>query len=748
MKFFLPFRVTNIKIITHKELIMKIKFLLFLPALLALTSEYAAAQTEVWVGEVVAISARGPKSVEKTPGSVSVVVKQDMDAKTMQSADQALNALPGVFNRRGKGLMDTSSAVTLRGVPEQKRTLVLYDGIPLNDAYTGAVSFGGMQIEDIDRVEVARGSFSGLYGGNAMGGVVNFVPRQPEKRELSLKAGYGGPVGPEPAMENMFSGYLSYGDRFGKKLRLLAGYGYKYTDGYASDMNVQSAAVTAGLTGWDRTTDNTGKPRYLIGDKGDNGWKETNASLRVWYDLSDRDKLSISFSSLEYGYSYGDPHTYLRNAAGAEVWSYGSVKEGSFLGGDGGRQQNSYSAAYDRKDDSFELKVSLGYIDTLKNWYVTPTAASALRSGGAGKVSNTPASSLNSEVQLTLPEILPRQSLIGGVSWRYSEAETSENNLANWKNETAKGALTYKAGGKNSDIGAYLQDEIRLHDKLAAYLSLRGDWWRTYDGAADQPGTAGYPVSYSSRTDSSLSPKASLVYNPSDAATMRASVGRSFRSPTVYELYRTWNSGSKVYRGNPDLDPETVDSWDIGVEYRPWKGLKLGAVYFENRMKDLVYRRTVNANLLIYENAGEAFGNGWEFEAEQVFDHGRVFANLTLNDAEITKNSANAGSVGKKLQDLPDKLYSFGGDVKAGKFTFGALGRYVGKRWTSDANTDKVEGVYGSRDSYFTAEVKVAWNPLDDLSVSLALQNLFNEVYYDYYRAPGRTWFTEVSWKI
>ncbi|HAN04655.1 MAG TPA: hypothetical protein DCQ25_05270 [Elusimicrobia bacterium] len=411
--------------------------------------------------------------------------------------------------------------------------------------------------------------------------------------------------------------------------------------------------------------------------------------------------------------------------------------------------QNSFSSAYDRKGESYALRLSAGYIDTLKSWYVTPASASALRSGGAGKVSDTPASSLNSEAQLTLPEVLPRHSLTGGLSYRFSEAETSENNLADWRDEQAKGALTYRAGGKNADVGAYLQDEIRLHDSLTAYLAARGDWWRTYDGAAQQPGTAGYPVAYAARTGSALSPKASLVYNPIEKTTLRASAGRSFRSPTVYELYRTWTSGTKVYQGNPDLDPETVDSWDAGVEQRPWQGLKLGAVYFENRMKDLVYRRTVNASLLIYENAGEAFGKGWEFEAEQVFGTaGRLFANLTLNDAEITRNPASAASVGKRLQDLPEKMYSFGGDLKAGRFSFGALGRYVGKRWTSDANTDTVDGVYSSRDPYFTAEARAGWSPLEGLEISLAVQNLFDKVYYDYYLAPGRSWFAELAWKL
>jgi len=717
--------------------------------LLALPPVRAAAETEVWAGQVVGVAARGPKSARKNPGSVSVVARQDLEAKTVQSADQALNALPGVFNRRGKGLMDTSSAVTLRGVPEQKRTLVLFDGVPMNDAYTGVVSFGGMQADDIERVEVGRGPFSGLYGGNAMGGVVNFVPRRPLKRELTLKLGGGGALGPGPAMERMAKGYLAYGDRLGRKVSFLGSYGYKYTSVFRADLNVQSAAPTAGLSGWEGTTSNTGAPRYLIGDKGDNGWREANLALRGWYDLSDADKLSVSFTHPDYSYFYGDPHTYLRDAAGAEVWTYGSVKEGTFLGGGGGRLQNSFSSAYDRKGESYALRLSAGYIDTLKSWYVTPASASALRSGGAGKVSDTPASSLNSEAQLTLPEVLPRHSLTGGLSYRFSEAETSENNLADWRDEQAKGALTYRAGGKNADVGAYLQDEIRLHDSLTAYLAARGDWWRTYDGAAQQPGTAGYPVAYAARTGSALSPKASLVYNPIEKTTLRASAGRSFRSPTVYELYRTWTSGTKVYQGNPDLDPETVDSWDAGVEQRPWQGLKLGAVYFENRMKDLVYRRTVNASLLIYENAGEAFGKGWEFEAEQVFGTaGRLFANLTLNDAEITRNPASAASVGKRLQDLPEKMYSFGGDLKAGRFSFGALGRYVGKRWTSDANTDTVDGVYSSRDPYFTAEARAGWSPLEGLEISLAVQNLFDKVYYDYYLAPGRSWFAELAWNL
>jgi iron complex outermembrane receptor protein len=728
---------------------MKKFFLPFLITLLSVFPYRILAETEVWAGQVVSVSAKRKSVAEKTPGAVSVVVKEDINAKTIFSVDQAVNALPGVFNRRGKGLMDASSAVTLRGVPGQQRTLILFDGIQLNDAYTGSVSFGGIPVDDLERVEVARGPFSGLYGGNAMGGVINFIVHKPKKREFSIKTGYGNALGHSPSLNNMINGYFSYGDRFGKKLSLLFAYGYKYTSGYASDLNVQKKAPSSGLTGWKNTTDNTGLASYLIGDKGDNGWREKNISFRGWYDISDFDKLSFSFFRTEYDYFYDDPHTYIRDLSGAEVWSYSGVTESSFLAGDGGRLHDFFSASYSKETEDLEVKASLGYVDTLKNWYVTPTSGLATRFGGAGKISDTPSTSLNSELQLILPEFFTGQSFSIGMSYRFSKAMTSENNLSDWRNEEEKGLLSYSAGGKGEDMGVYLQDEITLSKDLIAYLSARMDWWWTYDGFAYQSGVSGYPIYYPRRSDSALSPKVSLVYNPYTKTTLRASLGRSFRSPTVYEMYRTWTSYNKVYQGNPNLKPETITSWDAGIELRPWLGFKLGAVYFENIMKDLIYRHSVNPNLLINENAGEAFGSGWEFEAEHVFTNGgRFFCNLTLNDAKITKNSANPASVGKKLADMPSTMYSFGSDFNVGSFYFAGLGRYVGKRYNSDANTDTVNGVYGSRDPYFTMDLKVTWKQSENLFISMAVQNVFDKVYFDYYRAPGRSWFTEVSWKI
>ena len=70
-------------------------------------------------------------------------------------------------------------------------TLVLLDGMPLNSAYTGNVQFGGLAPEDIRQIEVIRGPFSSLYGGYAMGGVVNILTKMPEKEEVTMKGAYG-----------------------------------------------------------------------------------------------------------------------------------------------------------------------------------------------------------------------------------------------------------------------------------------------------------------------------------------------------------------------------------------------------------------------------------------------------------------------------------------------------------------------------------------------------------------------------
>ncbi|HQN19536.1 MAG TPA: Plug domain-containing protein, partial [Syntrophobacteraceae bacterium] len=117
--------------------------------------------------EMVVTATRTATPLSQVPASVSVVTKADLDKRNVQSVNSAVDFVPGLFDKQAKPL-DTTSRVIIRGIPDQKRNLVLLDGLPINDAYTGVTNWNGMLPENLERIEVARGPFSSLYGGNAM----------------------------------------------------------------------------------------------------------------------------------------------------------------------------------------------------------------------------------------------------------------------------------------------------------------------------------------------------------------------------------------------------------------------------------------------------------------------------------------------------------------------------------------------------------------------------------------------------
>ena len=139
------------------------------------------------MGEIVVTATRTEKSIEDSPASVSVVTKKDIEKRNITSVDEALNTTAGVANQRVKGILDSAPRVTVGGIPGYQRTLVLLDGITLNNAYTGNVLWNMIFPDDVERIEVVKGPFSSLYGGYAMGGVVNIMTRMPEKREFTFR---------------------------------------------------------------------------------------------------------------------------------------------------------------------------------------------------------------------------------------------------------------------------------------------------------------------------------------------------------------------------------------------------------------------------------------------------------------------------------------------------------------------------------------------------------------------------------
>jgi len=93
-------------------------------------------------------------------------------------------------------------------------------------------------------------------------------------------------------------------------------------------------------------------------------------------------------------------------------------------------------------------------------------------------------------------------------------------------------------------------------------------------------------------------------------------------------------------------------------------------------------------------------------------------------------------------------MANLGGELTYGPFGLTVTGRYVSKRYGKDDNSDTVDEVFRSWDPFFVVDAKVSWKPFEWATVSLSVDNLFDEDYYSYYKAPGRTFFGEITLKF
>jgi len=127
---------------------------------------------------LVVVATRTPTPVERLPARVDAIERIEIEAKGLVTLADALRETPGL-TVVSTGQAGAQTSVFSRGA-NSKHTLALYDGIRINDptAPNGLYDFGQDTLGDIERVEVLRGAASSVHGSDAIGGVVNLVPRR------------------------------------------------------------------------------------------------------------------------------------------------------------------------------------------------------------------------------------------------------------------------------------------------------------------------------------------------------------------------------------------------------------------------------------------------------------------------------------------------------------------------------------------------------------------------------------------
>ena len=156
---------------------------------LAIGSAFAAAPATD-VAETVVTATRTPVQAASLTRDVSVITRDDIARAGPTSLPELLSREAGIefASNGGDG---RQSSLFIRGT-NSNQSVVLIDGVRVVSATTGATALEQIPLEQIERIEIVRGPVSGLYGADAIGGVVQVFTRKGRGApapHLSLAAG-------------------------------------------------------------------------------------------------------------------------------------------------------------------------------------------------------------------------------------------------------------------------------------------------------------------------------------------------------------------------------------------------------------------------------------------------------------------------------------------------------------------------------------------------------------------------------
>ena len=160
--------------------------------------------------EIVVSASRVPLEAKAVGSAVTVITAEEIERKQARVVSDLLREVPGVAVHRS-GPMGTHTAVRIRG-GEAGHTLVIIDGVKVNDPADGnaTYNFGHLLASDVERIEVLRGPQSGIYGSDAIGGVINIVTRKGRGPATAILSVEGGSFG----TANLMTGYRGAGEGY------------------------------------------------------------------------------------------------------------------------------------------------------------------------------------------------------------------------------------------------------------------------------------------------------------------------------------------------------------------------------------------------------------------------------------------------------------------------------------------------------------------------------------------------------
>ena len=624
--------------------------------------------------EVTVTANRAGTRVVDTPTSVVVLSPQDLQATAALATDDKLRQVAGfsLFRRSDSRTSNpTTQGVSLRGLGASgaSRALVLADGFPLNDPFGGWVYWDRIPEVEIASLEAASGGASHLYGSDALGGVVDLRRQTVDRNAFALETSYGNQDTPDLS----FLGSHTAGNWAGS----IAGDLFR-TDGYIDvplslrgpvDTRVNSKHAT-GEAAVERKFGQNGRVfarGSLLGEERQNGTPLTPNRTTI--------------RELDLGADWNSQ-------------TLGSFTLRSYMS----RQalnQNFSAVAPDRGSETLtrEQRVPAQQVGFSAQW---------ARSLGA------------------------RQNLVAGAEEWNVHGESDEIGFTR-----GRPSSRLDAGGRENNWGAYGEDMISLTRRSLLTLSGRVDRWLNFDAFSAKPllsGVAGAVTPFSDRSESFFSPRLAVLQRLTGKVSLTGSAYRSFRAPTLNELYRSFRVGNIVTQANSQLLAERLTGAEAGAIVTGWdqRFLLRGNFFWSDITRPIAnVTLSVTPNLITRQrlNLGRTRSRGVEVEADERLTNAVTLSGAyEYTDATVTSFSANPALVGLWIPQVPHQQFTVQARYAKPFLLVGVQGRYVGTQFDDDQNLLPLE-------RFFALDAIVSHPLRPGVEVFVAGENLLNQQY-------------------
>jgi iron complex outermembrane receptor protein len=558
----------------------------------------------------------------------------------------------------------------VRGIrtPISEKVLLMIDGHSLNKSFTGSALYTlaqDMSVENIKKIEVIRGPGSALYGANAFVAVINVITREPDEiNGIEVKGGYGS--------FDTSHGNTTAGKVFENGLALSGSLDYVKTDGDKTRIERDALYGTPFTTAPGDAFYSTEKTDLFVkASYGDFTFRgqyikrdDEGFYIGLAYSLTDK-----STNPIEYYWGELSYHPVINSKLSAELKLYYDHYEqetsaqlqpegfaGSFPDGMIGEPW--------AKDRTIGGEAQFNYEITDSNHLTLGMMYEKMEQYDVHQYANFD------------PTLFPPVPVdLGPVQ-----------EVANWNRDADREVMA-----------VYLQDEWEILDNLNLTAGIRYDHYSDFGDTTN--------------------PRVGVVWGFMENADLKLLYGQAFRAPNFVELY---NQNNPVNQGNPDLDPETIKTYEAGLGLRLAHSFSVDINYFYNKIKDIIVWDTTTSPAL-HVNAGEAEVEGIELVLTGQYTADNYWkASYTYQDPKDSATDA-------RLPYVP--LHRANASINYGLTKY--LNIHTDILWTGERSRPAGDS-RDDMDSYTTVDLALTLkNFYRTLEVQAAIHNLFDENYED-----------------